>query len=138
MKIERVFVFDTNALISAHLVKGSVSDRAYKHALHQGFIAISDELMEEFIDVASRKKFDKYFGTAQARLTLAETIETNAVLFATEEKITASADPDDDMILELAIASQATCIISGDPHLLTLHPFRDIPILSAADFLKVF
>ena len=136
MKIDPVFVFDTNALISAHLVEGSASDRAYKYALKLGVIAVSDELMVEFIDVACRKKFDKYFGSELERLSLAEKIEANAVLFTPEEKLIASADPDDNMILELAVESNASCIVTGDPHLRTLHPFRGIPILSPADFLK--
>ena len=138
MKIDPFFVFDTNALISTHLIEGSVSDKAYKHALKLGFIAISEEIMTEFIDVACRKKFDKYFGSEIARLSLAEKIEANAVLFTPNEKITDCIDPDDNMILELAIASQASCIITGDPHLLMLHPFRGIPILKANDFLNQF
>ncbi len=44
MKIDLFFVFDTNALISAHLVQGSVSDKAYKLALQEGYIALSDDL----------------------------------------------------------------------------------------------
>jgi uncharacterized protein len=138
MKIEPFFVFDTNALISAHLIEGSISDKAYKLALKLGFIAISEELMLEFVDVACRKKFDRYFGSELARLSLADKIEANAVLFTCDEKIRASQDPDDNMILELGLSSKAACIVSGDPHLLTLHPFRGIPILSPADFLKLF
>ncbi len=138
MKVNPLFVFDTNALVSAHLVEGSVSDRAYKHALQLGFIAISDELMVEFIDVVCRGKFDKYFKTVQARFDLSEKIEANAVSFTTEEKITVCVDPDDNMILELAVTAHVSCIISGDPHLRSLNPFRDIPILSPADFLKAF
>jgi uncharacterized protein len=43
------------------------------------------------------------------------------------------------MILELAVASKASCIVTGDKkHLIPLHPFRGIPILTPADFLKNF
>ena len=35
-------------------------------------------------------------------------------------------DPDDNIYLELALAAQATTIITGDADLLTLHPWRDI------------
>ena len=44
----------------------------------------------------------------------------------------------DNMFLGLAIAAQASCIITGDNNLLVLHPFRNIPILNAVDFLKYF
>ncbi len=42
MKIDKVFVFDTNALVSAHLIVGSVSDQAFRKALQLGEIAISE------------------------------------------------------------------------------------------------
>lgn len=69
---------------------------------------------------------------------LIEKIETYAVTFSVTENIMACPDPDDNMILELAVAAQAACIVTGDKHLLSLHPFRDIPILSPSDFLKLF
>lgn len=45
-------------------------------------------------------------------------------------------DPKDNKFLELAVASNASCIITGDKDLLILHPFRNIPILNAFDFLN--
>jgi uncharacterized protein len=139
MKIDKIFVFDTNALISAHLIEGSVSDQAFKRGLQLGEIAISEPTMLEFVDVVYRKKFDKYFKDEQARLKLIEKIEAYAVSFSPLEKITDCIDSDDNMILELAVASKASYIITGDKkHLISLHPFRGIPILTPADFLKVF
>jgi putative PIN family toxin of toxin-antitoxin system len=138
MKLDKVFVFDTNSLVSAHLIAGSVSDQAFQKALRLGAIAISETTMIELVDVLYRKKFDKYFNEEQAREKLIQKIEEYAVTFSPSEKITVSIDPDDNMFLELAVASQASCIISGDPHLRALNPFREIPILSASDFLKVF
>jgi predicted nucleic acid-binding protein len=44
-------------------------------------------------------------------------------------------DPDDDMILECAIASAADYIISGDAHLRDLDSFQGIDICSPAAFL---
>lgn len=44
-------------------------------------------------------------------------------------------DPDDDRILECAIAAQAEAIISGDRHLLRLASFQLIPIESPRQFL---
>ncbi|MGA2853031.1 MAG: PIN domain-containing protein [Verrucomicrobiota bacterium] len=46
-------------------------------------------------------------------------------------------DPDDEMILECALASEADCIVSGDKrHLLPLRQLRGIPIVSPSDFLR--
>ncbi|MCE7922369.1 MAG: putative toxin-antitoxin system toxin component, PIN family [Haliscomenobacteraceae bacterium CHB4] len=57
-------------------------------------------------------------------------------MVASEEEIQACRDPKDNKYLEAAVAAQADCIISGDPDLLALHPFRNIPVLSPRDFLN--
>jgi predicted nucleic acid-binding protein len=45
-------------------------------------------------------------------------------------------DPKDDKYLALAAAGGADVIVSSDArHLLSMHPWRGIPILSPADFL---
>jgi Predicted nucleic acid-binding protein, contains PIN domain len=40
--------------------------------------------------------------------------------------------------LALALTIKADAIITGDQDLLILHPFRDIDILTPADFLKKY
>jgi putative PIN family toxin of toxin-antitoxin system len=45
-------------------------------------------------------------------------------------------DPDDDKFLSCAIAANASAIISGDPHLLSLGSYRDIPIMTPVQFLE--
>lgn len=44
------------------------------------------------------------------------------------------ADPSDNKFLECAVAGKATCIISGDKHLLKLHEFNGGPILKPREF----
>jgi putative PIN family toxin of toxin-antitoxin system len=46
-------------------------------------------------------------------------------------------DPDDDKFLSCAIAANASVIISGDPHLLDLGSYRDIPIMTPSQFLDL-
>jgi putative PIN family toxin of toxin-antitoxin system len=46
------------------------------------------------------------------------------------------ADPDDDRILECALAGGADLIVSGDRHLTKLKDFRGIGIARPADFLR--
>ncbi len=47
-------------------------------------------------------------------------------------------DPKDNKFLELALAGNATCIITGDKDLLVLNPFRNIQIISPKEFLEQF
>lgn len=44
-------------------------------------------------------------------------------------------DPDDDMVLVCAVDGMADLIVSGDRHLLDLGEYRDIPIITAREFL---
>ena len=45
-------------------------------------------------------------------------------------------DPDDDKILECAVAGNADYIISGDSHLLDIGEYRDIRVLNPDQFLE--
>jgi len=46
-------------------------------------------------------------------------------------------DPEDNMVLECAIAGKAQYIVTGDKDLLVLKTFRGIQIVRASDFLNV-
>ncbi len=83
-----------------------------------------------------REKFDKYITDAERTRFLADLLEKSAVIPITEP-ITVCRDPDDDKFLELAVSGNADYLVSGDNDLLALHPFRAIPILRPAEFLKV-
>ncbi|HEV2833259.1 MAG TPA: putative toxin-antitoxin system toxin component, PIN family, partial [Hanamia sp.] len=85
-----------------------------------------------------RKKFDKYISLDE-RIEILSFLETQLIeLEQPEKKLTICRDPKDNKYLELAIHYHATCIITGDKDLLELHPFQNIPILNAADYLNEF
>jgi putative PIN family toxin of toxin-antitoxin system len=133
----RHFVFDTNALISAHIKRDSVSARAFDKALAMGIMVVSNATLHEFATRFARKKFDKYLSPedrVEAILHLSEvSICINPII-----DIKACKDRDDDKFLSLAIATGAVCLVTGDGRLKDLSPFRGIPIVSPADFLKIF
>jgi putative PIN family toxin of toxin-antitoxin system len=132
------FVFDTNALISAALLKNSINAQALTHALNIGRIAISEPVLQEFETVIFRKKFDKYFFDDSERLEVIDRIESNSLFYFPKVTISICRDIKDNKFLELALAAGADCIITGDQDLLILNPFQNIPIMSAAMFLEVF
>ena len=51
------------------------------------------------------------------------------------ETITDCSDLKDNKYLELAYEARASCIVTGDKHLLDLNPYRNIPILKPRLFL---
>lgn len=129
------FVFDTNALISAVLLKQSVSRRAFDKALDLGELLVSSDTIDELNRVLSRERFARYV-TEEERLEFLAILLREARLVEIDVSITACRDPQDDKFLELAVSGNAECIVSGDQDLLVLHPFRGIPIVTPRDFLN--
>jgi len=132
-----LFVIDTSALISAHLIPHSVSRKAYDLALTKGIVVFSASTFHEFAVTFSREKFERY-QALEERLKMISLAEQKGLFVEVSLKLSVCRDPNDDMFLELAKTCEAVAIVSGDPDLLLLHPFKGIPILSPADFLKKF
>jgi putative PIN family toxin of toxin-antitoxin system len=131
------FVFDTNSLISAALLKNSINAKALNHALNIGRIVISEPVLQEFQEVIFRKKFDRYLSDVE-RLEAINRIENNSIIYFSKTEVSACRDPKDNKFLDLALAADANCIISGDQDLLVLNPFESIAIVPASDFLNLF
>jgi putative PIN family toxin of toxin-antitoxin system len=133
----KVYVFDTNSLISAHLLPTSLTRKAYDIAWEKGVLAHSRDTFSELVEVFTRSKFDKYL-SLDDRLKAISLLELRSQLIEVKESIIACRDPKDDIYLSLAVTVKADCLVTGDKDLLVLHPFRDIPILSPSDFLNTF
>ena len=134
MSLNRRFIIDTNILISGFLISGSTSFKAMEKARINGRLLFSEDTFLEFELVLFRKKFDKYFSKDE-RLQIVEKLYNEALFIPVHSDLVLCRDPKDDKFLNLAIDSKAFCIITGDKDLLVLHPFQNIPILSAFDFL---
>jgi len=129
------FVFDTNVIVSALLIKRSVARRAFDKARVAGDILLSFEVIEELYDVLGRSAFDRYIDEDD-RLQFLTVLVKESTLVEISEKIKECRDPSDDKFLELAINGKADFIISGDSDLQVLNPFRKIPIVSPREFLE--
>jgi putative PIN family toxin of toxin-antitoxin system len=133
-----LFVFDVNTLVSAFLVGSHTNDLAFRKAITQGRLITTSTIREELNNVFLRRKFDRY-ASPEARLDFLANLDRQQIeLPEPEEVISACRDPKDNKYLELAVAAKASAIVTGDKDLLTLHPFRGIPILNASDFLNSF
>lgn len=128
------YVFDTNVLISALMFNSSVPGRAFARASAEGVILISEPLVEELNDVLGREKFRRYM-TIDERERFLESLIHQSELVEIRELVRACRDPADDHILELAINGCATGMVTGDPDLLVLNPFRGISIVPPARLL---
>ena len=124
--------------MSASILPNSLVRHALNKATRLGSIITSQKVFEEYTQVLFRDKFDKYFISVDERFEIFNLVETKMLFFLPTETFTDCRDHKDNNFLELAIAAQASCIITGDNNLVVLHPFRNIPILNAVNILKYF
>ncbi len=133
MRAERV-VLDTNVLISAFLSAGGKPAASLDWTLTYAKLLTAAELLDELETRLERPRLAKY-STESHRKEFVAQIRQVAVLVPVVGTIKVCRDPDDDVVLEVAVSGQTDCIVTGDKDLLMLDPFQEIPILSPADFI---
>ncbi len=109
--------------------------RALQGARERDVIALSDAIFDEIADVLRRPKFSAILSTDRMNDIL-ELLTAAALWFAPEIRVTDCQDPDDNKYLELAVWSGAAVIVSSDRHLLSMHPWRGVGVLSPAAYVQ--
>ena len=127
-------VIDTNILISGLMAVNSLPQQVFDYATSQAILLISDEVQSEIENVISRPKLEKYI-TLERRVKFLAELSQQVERVEINQQIRACRDPKDDKFLELAVCGEANYIITGDADLLDLHPFQNISIIKAANFL---
>ena len=130
---ERVVV-DTNALISRLLLPSSAPARALQEIVSGATLLSSEATMAELAEVLAREKFDPYVSIADRQQFL-RLLSRVTEIVPTTHAVRACRDPRDDKFLELAVNGEASLIVTGDNDLLSLNPFRGIPIITPASYL---
>jgi uncharacterized protein len=97
-------------------------------------LLFSKELFDEFIEVAQRPKFKKYFSNEDL-IFLAESIQANAEFVDVRSVVKECRDVKDDFLLSLALDGGATHLVTGDKDLLDLKKFGATRIVTFADYL---
>lgn len=133
-------VLDTNVVISGILIPngppGMIVDFWAKGKLT---VVISQSLLEEYLEVLLRPRFNKA-GTINERQGILEQFLDleNTVLVSPDFQLNViENDPDDNRVLECALEGGVQYIVSGDEHLLALKEFQGIIIVSPAEFVKL-
>ena len=135
MKARTRIVLDTNTMVSRLLVPDSIPGQAVRKAVDEGEILMSESTLYELAEVLGRKKFAAYVSIQDRKeflRMLGRIVEMISILHAVHD----CRDVRDNHILEVAVNGQAQIIVTGDEDLLVLNPFRDIPIMKPANFLK--
>ena len=127
-----IVVLDTSVWVSA-LEFGGTPALAVFHALAVDQLAVSDFIEREVIRVLTGK-FGREPRALQAvldeLLVLTQRVQTHGAVSGV------CRDPNDDVILETAVAAKAEFLVAGDRDLLSLESFQGIAIITPAEYLR--
>jgi len=128
-------VLDTNILISAIVFGGN--PRKLLEAILRGEpkLFLSDYILNELSGVLQRPKFG--FPPDVIRSIIAELNAIGNIVTPSVRIRKIKEDPSDNRILECAVEANADYIISGDTHLLNQKVYRNVKVISPAEYLKI-
>jgi len=94
-------------------------------------------LLEEFLEVAKRPKFRRFFSSSDIE-DLLELLNEFADFVKVVTKIKMSRDPKDDFLLALAVDGKADILLTGDQDLLVLAKYNNTTIITISDFFDKY
>ena len=125
-------VLDTNVLIAAAYAERSASRRIVEAALSDRLEAVASEaVLREY-----RFIVDRAVRRPDYREQLAVLVDAVEVVEPAALPPTVPDDPDDDKLLAAAVGGLAGWLVTNDRHLLVLHPFRGIRIVTSGVFAE--
>ena len=128
-------VLDTNTIVSG-VGWGGPSGAVLDAALAGHFeIVESPTLLDELRRVLNYPKLQEVVGDADE---LVKFFALAAVVVTPTETVTVSRDPDDDRLIEAALAANADVIVTGDQDLLTVERVDQIQVLTPREFNESF
>ncbi|MFA9391961.1 MAG: putative toxin-antitoxin system toxin component, PIN family [Prolixibacteraceae bacterium] len=132
MRSKKVIV-DTNIWIS-FLITKKFEELDELIIQHKIVFIFSKELIEEFLSVVSRPKFQRYFSNKNIQRLLL-LFDEYGQLSDVQSNLSICRDKKDDFLLNLAVDSQADYLVSGDADLLVLVKIGKTKICKWSDFI---
>jgi len=130
-------VLDTNVLVSALCLPGSLPAELLRRWLAWEFILIlSESILAELADVLARPKFARRYAMTPEKAQAFTGILWELATVVPGEMVVEAvpADPRDNHVIACAVEGGANIIVSGDRHLKDMGAFDAIRILSPAQF----
>ena len=129
-------ILDTNVLVSGIFFSGPPFQILNAWQDKQFQLVLSDEILNEYQRVAAilGKKYSEVdIGPFLKFLTV-----NSDIVAAPPLAEPVSIDPDDNMFIACALASNTKLIVSGDKHLLDVDGYMDIQVLKPRQFVNMY
>ena len=131
--VDRIII-DTNLWVSFLITKDftKLDDIIFSR---QSILVFSQELLDEFLEVARRPKFRCFFSNTDIEEIL-ETIGEYADFIDVRSEIKICRDPKDNFLLSLSVDGKADFLLTGDKDLLDLKKIGKTTIITISDFFQ--
>lgn len=132
-------VADTNVLLSGSFWDGKSRTIIDKAESGEITLVLSKDIINEFIRVLNYDEIKEKIITKNLEMkrTVEQIVSLSEIVIPTEKIMAVKNDPDDDIIIECALAGNVDFIISQDKDLIRLKEFRGIPIIKPEEFLEI-
>ncbi|NBO32246.1 MAG: putative toxin-antitoxin system toxin component, PIN family [Cyanobacteria bacterium WB6_1B_304] len=128
-------VFDTNILLSALL---STNGNPFRCLALAKIGQVESVTCQEILDEFAEKLLVKFkFSEEMTQLAVKEVRDFSRLVEISGTLRAVPDDSDDDMVVECAVVGNATHIVTGDKHLLSLIKHQSIAIVKAAEFVAL-
>jgi putative PIN family toxin of toxin-antitoxin system len=128
-------VLDTSVLVAGLLPGGGTGEIPGRCNTGEIRLTMSRAMLDELLRVLAYPKFRLSEGEIHYLL-YAEVLPHVEIVGVRPWPAVVTADPADDMFLHCAFKARASCIVSGDRHLLRLKSYKRIKILTPSEFLS--
>jgi uncharacterized protein len=128
-------VIDTNVMVSALIQRSYPYHIIYDIFVDEKFqLCVSDELLAEYYEVLSRKKFSKFQDFFMRAEALLADIESKSVKYFSTIKLDLISDKGDNMVLELADECLANFVITGNTTDFTFPTYKLTKIVTPREY----
>ena len=135
--MENRIVLDTNILVSALIGNSYPKQILFEYVLENKFvICVSEVILDEYRDVLSRPKFEKFSNFVERANNLLDSIEKIAEYYQPTITIDRISDDSDNRFLELSLTANAQYIIIGNFTDFDFAEYEDVKIVSPKYFYE--
>lgn len=128
-------VLDTNVLISAILYGGNPREILLAALAGTIEVAISESMIQELQDVLQRPQFGLSIHFIQN--TIAELTSVAEWVVPQKHHDLIEDDPEDNLVLDCAVAAEADYLVTGDHHLLSQEKCGSVKIINPQYFVSI-
>ncbi|MDZ7586218.1 MAG: putative toxin-antitoxin system toxin component, PIN family [Patescibacteria group bacterium] len=128
-------VLDTNIYLSG-IIFGGNSRHILDLIIKKKIKAVSSPAI--LLEISQKLKQKFKWSQEQIFLTIKTIVKTTNMIRTKKTLKIVKADKSDNKIIEAAVESNSSYIISGDKHLLKIKKYQGVKIVTPADFLSIY